>query len=79
MNANPSPLPADPGSIAVIPSDKSAAPREQILSGAIYLTNEAAKLCRVQPSTIRQAVRSGRIRGQGRPFRILGAELLKLV
>ena len=45
---------------------------------AVYLTNEAARLCRVRPSTIRHAVRCGHIRGRGRPFRILGSELFKL-
>ena len=46
---------------------------------AVYLTNEAARLCRVKPSTIRRAVRCGQIRGRGRPFRILGSELVKYV
>jgi hypothetical protein len=46
---------------------------------AVYLTNEAAQLCRVKPSTIRRAVRCGEIRGRGRPFRILGSELVKYV
>ena len=50
-----------------------------IVASAVYLTNEAAQLCRVQPSTIRRAVRCGHIRGRGRPFRILGSELLKYV
>lgn len=53
--------------------------REQIVAGAVYLTEEAARLIRVQPSTIRHAVRCGKIRAQGRPFRILGSELFKLV
>ena len=51
---------------------------QQILPDAIYLTNEAARLLRCQPSTIRAAVRLGKIRGQGRPFRIRGCELFKL-
>jgi len=51
--------------------------REEILPAAVYLTPEAARLVRVEPSTIRHLVRTGKIRGQGRPFRILGAELLK--
>jgi hypothetical protein len=49
-----------------------------IIASAVYLTHEAARLCRVQPSTIRRAVRCGEIRGRGRPFRILGSELFKL-
>ena len=53
--------------------------RRQILPDAIYLTNEAAELLRCQPSTIRTAVRLGRISGKGRPFRIRGSELFKLV
>ena len=51
----------------------------QILPDAIYLTAEAANLLRVKPSTIRAAVRLGKISGKGRPFRIRGAELFKLV
>jgi hypothetical protein len=50
-----------------------------IVASAVYLTNEAARLCRVKPSTIRRAVRCGEIRGRGRPFRILGSELVKYV
>ncbi len=53
--------------------------RAQILPDAIYLTNEAAAILRCQPSTIRTAVRLGRISGKGRPFRIRGSELFKLV
>jgi len=53
--------------------------REQILPDAIYTTTEAAAIVRVQPSTIRHAVRTGVIRGKGRPFRIRGIELFKLV
>jgi hypothetical protein len=56
----------------------AANPRE-ILPNAIYVTREAAALLRVQPSTIRTAVRLGRISGKGRPFRIRGSELFKLV
>lgn len=52
-------------------------PRE-IIAGAVYLTAEAAALCRVQPCTIQRAIRRGLIRGRGRPFRILGSELFKL-
>lgn len=59
-------------------NDAPAVPKE-ILPGAIYLTEEAAALCRVQPCTIRRAIRRGQIRGRGRPFRILGSELFKLV
>lgn len=46
---------------------------------AVYLTHEAAALCRCQPCTIREAVRTGKISGKGRPFRILGSELLKFL
>lgn len=53
--------------------------REQIIPGAVYLTEEAARLIRVEVSTIQRFVRTGQIRGKGRPFRILGSELLKLV
>ena len=49
-----------------------------ILADAIYTTDEAAVLVRVRPSTIRAAVRLGKIRGAGRPFRIRGSELFKL-
>ncbi len=52
--------------------------RVQILADAVYLTEEAAEVVRVKPSTIRHAVRCGHIRGRGRPFRILGSELFKL-
>ena len=52
--------------------------RETIIPGAVYLTHEAATLLRVEPSTIRHAVRVGKIKGQGRPYRLLGSELLKL-
>lgn len=50
-----------------------------ILHNAVYLTNEAADLLRCRPSTIRHAVRTGVIHGKGRPFRILGSELFKMV
>lgn len=53
--------------------------REQILANAVYVTEEAARLIRVEPSTIRSLVRCGRLNAQGRPFRILGAELLRFV
>jgi hypothetical protein len=52
---------------------------EEILPGAVYVTEEAARLIRVEVSTIQRFVRTGQIRGRGRPFRILGSELLKLV
>ena len=51
----------------------------EIIPGAVYLTNEAAAMLRVKPSTIQRAVRTGRIRGQGRPLRILGKELFKML
>jgi hypothetical protein len=51
----------------------------EIRPGVVYLTNEAAALLRVSASRIQRAVRRGEIRGQGRPFRILGSELFKLV
>jgi hypothetical protein len=71
MTANPSPIQEYAAT--------NAGAREQILPDAVYTTNEAAVLVRVQPSTIRHAVRTGTIRGQGRPFRIRGVELFKLV
>ena len=52
--------------------------REEILPGAIYLTKEAARIMRCSEDTIRDAVRLGRIKGEGRPLRVLGRELLKL-
>ena len=52
--------------------------KKSILSDAIYLTDEAAAIIGVQPSTIRAYVRSGVIRGRGKPFRIRGSELFKL-
>ena len=51
---------------------------EQILPDAIYLTEEAARIARVQPTTILHAIRTGKIRAQGRPYRIRGSELFKL-
>lgn len=59
-------------------NSNDVAPRAAITPGAIYTTTEAAELCRVRPATIRAYVRQGLIRGRGRPFRILGSELLKL-
>lgn len=53
-------------------------PHQEILPAAIYLTHEAAQLLRVKPSTIRHAVRTGLIRGKGRPYRFRGSELFKL-
>ena len=79
MSDNTAPTLGDTRQIAVVAPESSTLPREQILAGAVYVTREAARLIRVQPSTIRAAVRSGQIRGKGRPFRILGSELLKLV
>jgi hypothetical protein len=79
MNANASPTAANAAPTEAIEPVQPAAPREQILPSAVYLTDEAAALVRCQPSTIRAAIRSGKIRGQGRPFRILGSELFKLV
>jgi hypothetical protein len=79
MQSN-TPLSGDnPAPVAAVEAVKPAAPREQILPGAVYLTDEAAALTRCKPSTVRAAIRSGKIRGQGRPFRILGSELFKLV
>lgn len=52
--------------------------RQPIVADAVYQTNEAAQILGVQPETIRRAVRSRRIRGQGKPFRIRGSELFKL-
>lgn len=46
-----------------------------IIPDAVYLTDEAAVILRVKPSTIRTLVRTGRIRARGKPFRILGSEL----
>jgi hypothetical protein len=60
-------------------NNTNEAERQQILPDAIYLTSEAANLLRCQPSTIRAAVRLGKISGKGRPFRIRGCELFKLV
>jgi hypothetical protein len=60
-------------------NSQTPAASKEILPGAVYLTEEAAAVCRVQPSTIQRAVRRGLIRGKGRPFRILGSELFKLV
>lgn len=57
-------------------NNSSVGPRN-ILRDSIYLTNEAASIARVKPSTIRRAVRLGKIIAKGRPFRILGSELLK--
>ncbi len=48
-----------------------------IVPNAVYITEEAAALLRCKPSTIRSAIRKGKIRGAGRPFRILGSELLR--
>lgn len=52
---------------------------QQILPDAIYLTHEAAKLARCSTVTIREAVRTGKISGKGKPYRIRGVELFKLV
>lgn len=49
-----------------------------IVPGAVYLTNEAAALLRVEPATICKAKRLGLIQAHGRPLRMLGSELLKL-
>jgi hypothetical protein len=80
MIQNPSPTLEDAAPIAAKQSDKPAGgTREQILPDAVYLTDEAARLVRCKPSTIRHAVRTGLINGKGRPFRIRGSELFKLV
>jgi hypothetical protein len=60
-------------------STADPAEKRPIISDAIYTTDEAAILCCVEPSTIRAAVRSGILRGKGRPYRFRGAELFKLV
>jgi hypothetical protein len=60
-------------------STKPLTPPREINPRSIYFTEEAADLLRVRPSTIQRAVRLGKIKGQGRPFRILGSELFKLV
>lgn len=49
----------------------------EIKPRAVYKTNEAAALLRVKPETICRAVRRGKLRGSGRPFRFIGAELLR--
>lgn len=46
---------------------------------AIYLSAEAAALIRVKVCTIQTMIRTGRLKARGRPYRILGAELLKEV
>ena len=51
---------------------------DYIIPQKIYTTREGAILCRVKPCTIQKKVRLGYIKGQGRPLRILGSELLKL-
>jgi hypothetical protein len=51
---------------------------EVIIDNAVYSTAEAAKILGCKISTIQQAVRTGKIKGKGRPFRILGSELRKL-
>lgn len=51
----------------------------EILPNAVYVTNECAELLRCRPSTIRAYVRKGIISGKGKPFRVLGRELFKLV
>ena len=56
----------------------AATNRQEILPNAIYSTEQAAELVGVRPSTIRRDVRTGKIKGQGRPFRIRGLELFKL-
>lgn len=50
-----------------------------IIADGVYVTVEAARVCRVKPSRIQRAVRLGEIQAQGRPFRILGSELLKFL
>lgn len=68
----------DPQALLSAPDADVSGP-QSILRDAVYLTNEAARLLRVRPSTIRKAVRTGQLRGRGKPFRILGAELFKLL
>ena len=50
---------------------------EAIEPNAIYTTPDAARVLKVRPSTIQTNVRRGLLIGKGRPFRILGSELLK--
>jgi hypothetical protein len=49
-----------------------------IVQNAVYTTEEAAALLRCKPCTIRRAKRLGKIKAHGRPFRVLGSELIKL-
>ena len=53
--------------------------KRPIIPDAIYTTDEAALVCCVEASTIRAAVRSGILRGKGRPYRFRGLELFKMV
>lgn len=62
----------------IVVRTEAASAAAEIAPNAIYTTAEAAVLVRVKPATICRAVRSGKIRGQGRPFRIRGSELFKL-
>jgi len=50
---------------------------EAIIPTAVYFTNEAARLLRIQPSTLLFWVRTGRIHGEGKPYRFVGRELLR--
>ena len=51
---------------------------EEIKAGAVYLTEEAARLLRVNPGTLRRYFRDGRVKAKrvGRDYRVLGRELL---
>jgi hypothetical protein len=53
--------------------------RIRSVNTAIWQSENRDQLDDVKPCTIRHFVRIGKIRGKGRPFRILGSELFKLV
>lgn len=60
-------------------ADSAASGKRQILPDAVYTTDEAAVICCVMPSTIRAAVRTGILKGKGRPYRFRGIELFKML
>lgn len=53
--------------------------RPAINPDRVYLTDEAAVVLGVQPSTIRAFVRRGKLKGRGRPYRFLGQNLLAVL